>query len=92
MRVQIYVKAGCPDSAGAKRLLDEEGIRYEEIDVTEHPERRAELEARNGGRSTLPQIFFGDRHVGGYDDLQEIDRTRGVRTLVVHGDDEQLGV
>ena len=92
MTVQIYVKAGSPSCAAAKRLLDDEGIPYEEIDVTEHPERLAELEARSGGRSTLPQIFFGDRLVGGYDDLQEIDRTRGIRTLVLHGDDEQLGV
>jgi glutaredoxin 3 len=91
MHVQIYVKAGCPYSAAAKRLLDEQGIRYEEIDVTAHPERLDELEARAGASSTLPQIFFGERHVGGYDDLREIDRTRGVRALVLHGDDEQLG-
>ncbi len=90
MRVQIYVKPGCPYSAGAKRLLDDQGIRYEEIDVTAEPGRRAEMEARSGGRTTVPQVFFGERHVGGYDDLQEIDRTRDVRALVLHGDDEQL--
>lgn len=92
MNVRIYVKAGCPYCAGAKRLLDEKGIAYEEIDVEEHPERRAEMEAHSNGRKTVPQIFFGDRHVGGYDDLQEVDRTRGVRTLVLEGDDDQLGV
>lgn len=91
MHVRIYVKDGCPYSAGAKRLLDEKGIAYEEVNVTAEPERRAELEARTGGPTTLPQVFFGDRHVGGFADLQEIDRTRGIRTLVVHGDDEQLG-
>ncbi len=92
MNVRIYVKAGCPYCAGAKRLLDEEGIDYEEIDVVAHPERRAEMEAHSNGQKAVPQIFFGARHVGGYDDLQEVDRTRGVRTLVLEGDDEQLGV
>lgn len=86
MGVLIYVKSGCPYSAGAKRLLDEKGIEYEEVNVTLHPERRSEMEARAGGRRTLPQIFFDDRHVGGYDDLQELDRTSGVRTLLP-GDD-----
>jgi glutaredoxin 3 len=82
MDVRIYVKPGCPYSAGAKRLLDEKGIRYEEIDVVEHPERRAEMERLSDGRRTLPQIFFGERHVGGYEELQELDRTQGVRTLL----------
>jgi glutaredoxin 3 len=82
MNVRIYVKTGCPFSAGAKRLLDEKGISYEEVNVTDHPERRAEMERLSGGARTLPQIFFGDRHVGGYDELQELDRTQGVRTLL----------
>lgn len=91
MLVQIYVKAGCPYSAAARRLLEQEGIAYEEIDVSADPARRLELERRVGGPCTLPQVFFGDRLVGGHDDLQEVDRTRGIRALVVHGDDEQLG-
>jgi glutaredoxin 3 len=81
-RVRIFTKQGCPYSAGAKRLLSEKGISYEEIDVTVTPERRAEMERASGGRTTLPQVFFGDRHVGGYDDLQELDRTQGVRTAL----------
>jgi glutaredoxin 3 len=81
-RVRIYVKRGCPYSAGAKRLLDEKGIAYEEIDVTAHPERRTDMLRESGGRSTFPQIFFGHRHVGGYDELQELDRTEGVRTAI----------
>lgn len=56
MNVRIYVKTGCPYSAGAKRLLDEKGIRYEEINVTDAPERRAEMEAHSNGRTTTPQI------------------------------------
>lgn len=83
MRVEIYTKQGCPYSRGAKRLLDEKGITYDEIDVTDDPERRAEMERRANGRTTVPQIFFAGRHVGGYDDLQEVDRGEGVRTLLL---------
>ncbi len=86
MAVRIYVRQGCAYSAGAKRLLDEKGIPYEEIDVTAHPERRAEMERASGGRTTLPQVFFGHRHVGGYDDLQELDRTQGIRGAIATAD------
>lgn len=85
-QVRIFTKQGCPYSAGAKRLLSEKGIQYEEIDVTAAPERRAEMERASGGRTTLPQVFFGDRHVGGFEDLQELDRTKGVRTAVNDAD------
>jgi glutaredoxin 3 len=92
MRVEIYTKKSCPYSRGAKRLLDEKGITYDEIDVTDDAERRAEMERRSGGRTTVPQVFFGARHVGGYDDLQEVDRTRGVRTLLLDdGEGEPAG-
>jgi glutaredoxin 3 len=92
MRVEIYTKKECPYSRGAKRLLDEKGITYEEIDVTDDAQRRAEMERRTGGRKTVPQVFFGARHVGGYDDLQEVDRTRGVRTLLLDdGEGEPAG-
>ncbi len=77
--VRVYVKQGCPYSAGAKRLLEEKGIPFEEIDVTLEPERRGELEQLTGGPATLPQIFIGERHVGGYAELQELDRTQGLR-------------
>lgn len=85
-QVRIFTKQGCPYSAGAKRLLSQKGIAYEEIDVTATSERRAEMERASGGRTTLPQVFFGERHVGGFDDLQELDRTRGVRTALGEAD------
>lgn len=85
-QVRIFTKQGCPYSAGAKRLLSEKGIPYEEVDVTATPERRAEMERASGGRKTLPQVFFGQRHIGGFDDLQELDRTRGVRTALNEAD------
>lgn len=81
--VRVYTRPGCPYSAGAKRLLDEKGIPYEEVDVGREPERRDEMTRASGGRRTFPQVFFGDRHVGGYDELQEVDRTRGLRALLL---------
>jgi glutaredoxin 3 len=82
MTVRIYVKAWCPHCAAAKRLLEHKGIRYEEIDVERDPLRRAEMLRLCDGRKTVPQIFFGDRHVGGYDDLREVERSQGLRTLL----------
>ena len=77
--VRMFFKQGCPYSAGAKRLLEEKGIDFELVDVTAHPERRAEMERLAGENATFPQIFFGDRHVGGYTELQELDRTSGLK-------------
>jgi glutaredoxin 3 len=85
MRVVVYTKSGCPYSAGAKRLLEEKGIPFEEVNVTLAPERRTELEERAPGARTLPQVFLGDRHVGGYTELQELDRTSGLRSAVQEG-------
>ncbi len=53
----------------AKSLLTEKGVEYNEIDVTMNPERRAEMTARANGRDSVPQIFVGDRHIGGCDDI-----------------------
>jgi glutaredoxin 3 len=80
--VRMFFKQGCPYSAGAKRLLEEKGIEFELVDVSAHPERRAEMERLAGKGATYPQIFFGDRHVGGYSELQELDRTSGLRGAV----------
>jgi glutaredoxin 3 len=90
--VRIYVKQGCPYSAGALRLLDEKGIRYEVIDVTDDPSRRAEMESRSAGQKTTPQVFFGDRHVGGFSELQELDRRSGIRTLLAEEEGDQPAV
>ncbi len=82
VHVRVYTRQGCAYSAAAKRLLSEKNIPFEEVDVTAHPERKDEMVRLTGGRSTLPQVFFGETHVGGYTELAEYDRTRGIRTLV----------
>ena len=72
--VQIYTKFGCPYCARAKRLLDEKGVAYEEYEINSVPGKREEMLGRSNGRTTVPQIFIDGRHVGGSDDLMELER------------------
>ncbi len=72
--VEIYTSPLCGYCHAAKRLLTQKGVSFAEIDVAGDPERRAEMMARANGRHTVPQIFVGDTHVGGYDDLSALDR------------------
>jgi glutaredoxin 3 len=73
-RVEIYTKFMCPYCARAKRLLDEKGVAYEETEISGGGAKREEMIQRSGGRSTVPQIFIDGRHVGGSDDLAELER------------------
>ena len=74
-RIEIYTKFGCPYCARAMRLLDEKGAAYEEYEVNTMPGKREEMLERAPGRTTVPQIFIDGRHVGGSDDLAELDRS-----------------
>jgi glutaredoxin 3 len=73
--VVMYSTAFCGYCTRARSLLDRKGVAVTEIKVDERPEDRAAMLARSGGRRTVPQIFIGDRHVGGYDDLAALDRS-----------------
>ncbi|MCO5082420.1 MAG: glutaredoxin 3 [Rhizobiaceae bacterium] len=72
--VTIYTRMMCGYCAAAKRLLDRKGVAYDERDASFSPELRQEMISRANGRSTFPQIFIGDVHVGGSDDLHELER------------------
>lgn len=72
--VTIYTKAWCPYCAAAKELLGGKSVAFTEVDIGREPARRAEMIAKAGGRSTVPQIFIGERHVGGCDDLYALER------------------
>ena len=72
-QVEIYTKAFCPYCARAKALLADKGADYNEFDITMDGAKRAEMMSRAPGRTTVPQIFIGGRHVGGSDDLQVLD-------------------
>lgn len=71
--ITIYTTAFCQYCSAAKRLLAKKGLQFTEIDVTFKPAMRQEMTARAAGRSTVPQIFIGDRHVGGSDDLHALE-------------------
>ncbi len=71
--VTIYTKGYCPYCHAAKDLLKKKGAAFEDIDVTTDREGQAAMTKRAGGRTTVPQIFIGDTHVGGCDDLYALD-------------------
>ena len=71
--VKLYSGRLCAYCTAAKRLLDKKGVAYEEVMVDDDPALRTEME-RLSNRQTIPQIFIGDTHVGGYDDLAELHR------------------
>ena len=72
--VEIYTTPLCGYCHAAKRLLQAKGVSFSEIDLGQNPARRQEMMSRANGRHTVPQIFVGDTHVGGYDDLSALER------------------
>ncbi|RYE88707.1 MAG: glutaredoxin 3 [Hyphomicrobiales bacterium] len=72
-KVQIYTTQWCPYCHAAKSLLEEKGVAFEEVNA-EDPEIRMQMVQRANGRRTVPQIFIGETHVGGYDDMAALDR------------------
>ncbi len=72
-RITVYTTRFCPYCHMAKELLRKKGTTFEEIDVSQR-ELRAEMCAKAGGRHTVPQIWIGERHIGGCDDLYALDR------------------
>lgn len=73
-KVRIYTTPICPYCVRAKALLTRKGVPYEEIDVYMDPTARDEMLEKSCGARTVPQIFIGDHHVGGCDQLYELDR------------------
>ena len=73
-RVEIYTTMLCPYCWRAKKLLEERGVPYQEVDVMTDGSLRAEMRQRAGGRTSVPQIFINGQHVGGCDDLYALDR------------------
>ncbi|MEM1387813.1 MAG: glutaredoxin 3 [Pseudomonadota bacterium] len=71
--VEMYTSPLCGYCHAAKRLLSGKGVAFHEIDVSKAPERRSEMIERAAGRRTVPQIFIGKTHVGGYDDLHALE-------------------
>lgn len=80
--ITIYTSKMCGYCSAAKRLLQQKGADYEEIDVTFNPSARQAMMARAGGGHTVPQIFIGDRHIGGCDDLHALEQNGELDSLL----------
>ncbi|MEE9374856.1 MAG: glutaredoxin 3 [Rhizobiaceae bacterium] len=72
--VTIYTRKLCGFCSAAKRLLEKKGVELTEHDATFKPELRTEMIQRSGGATTYPQIFIGDIHIGGCDELMAMER------------------
>ena len=81
-RVKIYTTPICPYCARAKSLLKKKGAEIEEIDVFMDGDARSEMEEKSGGRYTVPQIFVGETHVGGCDDLYALEQDGKLDSLL----------
>ena len=79
--ITMYTTPICPFCYRAKKLLSGKGVNINEVDVMMSPGKRDEMIARSG-RRTVPQIFIGDTHVGGFDDLAALDRAGGLDPLL----------
>jgi glutaredoxin 3 len=80
-QVTIYTKPYCPYCVRALDLLDQKGVDFTEIEAAFDPEKRQEM-MRRSGRTTFPQIFVGDRHIGGCDDMMALERAGKLDALL----------
>jgi glutaredoxin 3 len=80
--VDIYTTPFCPYCRRAKSLLTKKGVAFREIDVSDIVGAREEMQRRSAGGKTVPQIFIGDRHIGGSDELAALDRAGDLDPLL----------
>jgi glutaredoxin 3 len=81
-RVEIYTTMLCPYCWRAKKLLEERGVAYQEVDVMTDGGLRAAMRQRSGGRTSVPQIFINGQHVGGCDELYALDRAGKLKAML----------
>ena len=80
--VEIYTSPLCGFCHAAKRLLSQKGVNFSEVDIAREPAKRAEMMQRANGGRTVPQIFVGDMHVGGCDELYALERVGKLDALL----------
>lgn len=80
-RVLMYTSAWCPYCARARALFAEKGVSFEEVDIDAAPQARADM-LKKGGGSTVPQIFIGETHVGGCDELYALDSAGSLDSML----------
>jgi glutaredoxin 3 len=86
IQVDIYTTRYCPYCTAAKRLLAKKGVKFTEIDVSGDANSRSRMVVRANGRMTVPQIFIGSVHIGGCDELYELDRAGNLDEMLSSGD------
>lgn len=82
MAITVYSRPTCPYCVRAIALLKRKGADFDVIDLSRQPERRPEMIQRANGRTTVPQIFIGEQHIGGCDDLHALDDAGGLDPLL----------
>ncbi len=83
--VTIYTRGWCSYCSAAKALLAKKGVAFDEIDIEAVSGARAEMIDRAMGRTSVPQIFIGETHVGGYDDISALERRGQLDALLSNG-------
>lgn len=81
-KVELYTKGHCPYCHRAKALLGQKGVEFTDFEIDKNPELRPPMIERANGRTTVPQIFIGDTHVGGCDDLFALESAGKLDTLL----------
>ena len=81
-KVIIYSTLICPYCIKAKQLLESKSVDYQEVRIDKHPELVSEVIEKSSGQKTVPQIFIGDYHVGGCDDLYALDKDGRLDSLI----------
>ncbi len=81
-QVEIYTTRFCGFCVAAKRLLKQKSVDYKEIDVGAEPAKRSEMMQRANGGRTVPQIFIGGRHIGGCDELYQLERAGKLNSVL----------
>ncbi len=84
-RVEMYTTAICPYCVAAKNFLRQRGWEYDEVRIDLDAARRDEMLQRSRGRRTVPQMFVGQNHIGGFDDLVAADRAGTLKPLIESG-------
>ncbi len=80
--IVVYSSNLCPFCYRAKALFDQKGLSYREILIDLNPSLRAEMREKSGGRTSVPQIFINGNHIGGCDDLYDLDGDGGLTLLL----------
>ena len=81
-QVTLYATPYCPYCVAARQLLDRKGVSYALVDIARDPAKRADMIQKAGGRRTVPQIFIGEAHIGGFDDMAALDRAGKLDALL----------